>query len=172
MDPPAVRMVHKKYSQKRLPKRAPGKRIYVSLATFKKDLHIFDPEMSTKYTNAQVVEIMSLIFKKAAQRIVQKLWRMPFPNGSGLLYMKEAQISKDATAKGLEPETDSEIEAFLRKIRLGLKRVFLKWNKDRIRFPYKDIWEVRRSNGYFRSLLHAEVTEKAKGPSSYRGHII
>lgn len=169
-----IRTIHKPYSSKRLPKRAKGQRIYVSLATFKKDLHIFDPEISTRYSNAQVVEIMSLIFKKAAERIVKKLWRMPFPNGMGLLYMKEAQVSRGPTSEGRVPKTDGEIEALLRRIRLGLRRVFLKWNKDRVRFPYMDIWTVKRSNGYFRSFLHAEVVKRAEDPtqSNYRGHIM
>lgn len=169
-----IRTICKPYSSKRLPKKAKGQRIYVSLATFKKDLHIFDPELSTRYTNAQVVEIMSLILKKAAERIVKKLWRMPFPNGAGLLYMKEAQISCGPTSQGRVPKTDGEIEALLRRIRLGHKRVFLKWNKDRIRLPYMDIWTAKRSNGFFRSLLHAEVVKRAEDPtqSNYRGHIM
>src|SRR5690606_4995449 len=169
------RVVRKNYAeQKRLPKRPPGHRLFISEYTFKKDLHIFDPEMAAKYSNAEVVAILRACFKAAANKIVKELWRMPFPNQIGSLYMKEAQVSRIGESTGGKIVTDHQIELLLRECRLGMKRVFLKWNKQGRNFPFKNVWTVKRSNGYFRSLLFDEIIDRAEDPTrkNYRGHII
>ena len=168
-----VRVLRKPYVNKKLPKRAQGQRVYVSFSTFKKEIGSFDPEMRQLYTNKEIVAVLCLTMKKAVDRIIKKMWRMPFPNGMGLLYMKEAQRScSELQSKGIL--NDKRMEQLMREVRLGLKRVLLKWNKERVRFSYKDIWTVKKSNGYFRSVLYSEIIERAEDPTkpNYRGHII
>lgn len=168
-----TRVILKPYVKKKLPKRPPGKRQIVSLYLFKKDLGVFDPEMKAIYTNRQIVAVMKLIFKKAAQRIVSKLWRMPFPNGMGRVYMKENQIAtytKDENGRIKE----SSIENLMRECQTGMKRAKLFWNREHTRFPYRDIWNIRRSEGFLRSLLFDEIITRAEDPTkkNYRCHII
>lgn len=168
-----VRVIYRPYIQKKLPKRGLGKRQVVSLVQFKNDLAVFDPEMKATYNNSQITTIMKLIFKKAAQRIISRLWQMPFPNGNGRVYMRENQIqayTKDETGK----ITDSSIENLMRECRTGMKRARLYWNKEHVRFPYKDIWNIKRSNGFFRSALFNEIIGRAEDPTrkNYRCHIV
>lgn len=165
-----VFVVRKKYSQKKIRHTREKRRLSVSIKAFKVDLHIFDPEMRAKYDNVMIGAVMKLIFKKAAERIIQKLWRMPFPNGYGSLYMQQAQV----TGLGEKmAETKAGRTALLNEVHYGLKRVFLKWNKLGKKLPYKHIWKVRRSCGFFRSALHTEVVTRAEDQfkPNYRGHL-
>jgi hypothetical protein len=168
-----VRIIRKPYVSKKLSKKAPGKRVYVSTATFKKEIHHFDEMIAKKYTNTIIVAVLSAIFKKVAERIISKLWRMPFPNGVGFLYMKESQVSRTPKVS-VDKMTDTQLENILKQVRLGMRGVFLKWNKEGRRFPYKDIWTFKRSDGFFRSKLFNEILDRAEDPTrkNYRGHII
>lgn len=169
-----VFVVRKPYAQKRIPHLRSRRRLTVSLISFKKDLHIFDPDIRKRYTNQEVASVMKLIFKKVAERIIKKLWRMPFPNGVGSLYMKEAQRSNLGISTGGKLIKDTQIENLLREVRLGMRRVFLKWNKTGKRFPYRNIWRVAMSKGYFRTLKFNEIINRAEDPTrpNFRGHII
>lgn len=152
----------KPYSQKRLA-CIRVKKYEVSTPTFYSDLYVFDPEMKAKYNNGQVAKVLQLIFKKAAERIIKNLWRMPFPNGIGTLYMKEVQNSNATRAKSLSSQ-----------VRLGMRGVRLKWNKDGRKFPYRDIWSIRMCQGFFRNLKLKEIKERSEDPTkkNYRGHIM
>lgn len=167
-----IRIIRRPYSKKRLPKVKPGKCHVVSTYLFKNDLGIFDPEMKATYTNKQIVAVMKLIFKKVVERIIIKLWQMPFPNGMGRLYMKEAQVDRRNYD---DPNmSDQTIENLLRECQLGMKGSRLKWNKEHTRFPYRDIWDASKSKGFFRSCFFNEVMSRAEDPTkkNYRGHII
>lgn len=159
----------KLYSQKRIRHSRDKRKLSVSLESFTNDLHVFDAEIRSKYNNTVIRAVMKLIFKKAAERIVKKRWRMPFPNGFGSLYIQEAQV----TGVGMKSDSKSNLQRLLDEIYLGLKRSFLKWNKTGCDMPYRKIWKVARSLGYFRNLLTAEIIDRAEDPAkkSYRGHL-
>lgn len=145
----------------------------MSLVSFKRDIAIFDPDLPRQYTDKQITGVMKLIFRKAAERIIKKLWRMPLPNGAGSIYMKEAQISSIGESTGGKITTDRQIEALLREVRTGMKRVFLYWNKSGRKFPYRNIWRITMSKGFFRSLKFTEIIECAEDSErKYRAHII
>lgn len=164
-----VLVTRKPYSLKKIRHSRDKKKLSVSLKAFKTDLYIFDPEIRSKYSNTVITAVMKLIFKKAAERIIKKLWRMPFPNGFGSLYMLEAQI----TGICMKSDSPTNLKKLLDEVHFGLKRVRLKWNKQGRQFPYKGIWHIRRSKGFFRSALNIEVTERAEDrfKKNYRGHL-
>ena len=158
------RVCYKPYSQKRLAAvRSP--RLEVSTPTFCNDLHIFDSEMKEKYTNKQIASVLQMIFRLAAEKIIKNLWRMPFPHGVGTLYMKEVQITNP---------TKIDPVKLLRDLKRGMKGVRLKWNKDGRQFPYKNLWSVKASRGFFTNCKLKEIKERADDPTKkrYRAHII
>jgi len=167
-------VVHKPYAEKKIYHLHTKRRLSVSLNSFKRDIYIFDADIKERYTNRQIVMIMKLIFKKAAERIIKRLWRMPFPNGVGSLYMKEAQRSNHGLSTEGKIVTDTQIENILREVQLGMRKVFLKWNKSARNFPYKGTWRVSMSQGFFRSLKFNEIIDRAEDSrkQNYRGHII
>lgn len=164
-----ILVTRKPYSQKRIRHTREKRRLSVSIKAFKTDLHIFDPEIRTKYSNTVITAVMKLIFKKVAERIVKKLWRMPFPNGIGSLYILEAQV----TGISMKSDSPANLKKLLDEVHLGMKRARLKWNKQGREFPYKHIWGVKRSKGFFRSSLFSEVNDRANDQykKSYRGHL-
>lgn len=163
------------YRDKKIPKYKNRTKIYASPVLFAKDISIFDSDLAKRVDKTKIKETLSLIFKKCADRIIVDTWRMPFPNGMGNLYIKEAQISK-REIHGSENEITNDIQLIniLREVRTGLKRVYLKWAKSNQRFAYKDIWAFRRSSGYFRTRLYEEIIKRAEDPTlkTYKGHII
>jgi len=167
-------VVHKPYAEKKIYHLHTKRRLSVSLNSFKRDIYIFDADIKMRYSNRQIVSVMKLIFKKAAERIIKRLWRMPFPNGVGSLYMKEAQRSNHGKSTDGKIITDTQIENLLREVQLGMRKVFLKWNKFGKTFPYRSIWKVSMSQGFFRSLKFNEVIDRAEDPTkkNFRGHII
>lgn len=160
----------KLYSQKKIRHIHTKRRLSVSLSSFKTDLHIFDPEIREKYHNIVITAVMKLIFKKAAERVIKKLWRMPFPNGTGSIYIQQAQV----TGVGMKSESPSNLRILLNEVHLGMKRSFLKWDKTGKKFPYRKIWNIRKSKGFFRSFKFNEVLDRANDPmkKNYSGHII
>lgn len=170
-----ILVVRKKYSQKKIwHDRSKNKGLTVSIRSFVRDVHVFDADLAARYSQQKIGLVMKRIFKKVADRIVKKLWRMPFPNGMGSLYMKEAQISSTRYLAPDQAASDAQAEQLLREVELGLKRVFLKWNKRGVRFPYMKLWRIGQSKGYFRSVKFNEIIDRAEDQTrkNYRGHII
>jgi len=175
IDDGKVYVATKPYSQKKITGRTRRARLIVSIGTFASDLYVFDADIRSRYTNAQVTAVLKSIFKKVTERIIRKLWRMPFPNGSGSLYMQQRQIVRrvrpaDAPKKSLK----SAMDEIMRDESYLMRRAFLKWNKTGKKMPYKDIWRVKSSAGLFRSIKYDEVIgrENDREKQDYRAHII
>lgn len=167
-----VQVIKKPYASKKIYRdNYRNKCLLVSLTDFSHDIHLFDREMAERYTSAQRIDVMKLIFKKCVLRIVKNLWRMPFPNGIGTLYMAESQkkIMTPDELREFNSVEKSLIDTFQ-----GMRRVYLKWNKRGLNFIYRHIWKCNMSKGYFRSVKWEEIMSRAEDDTkkNYRAHII
>lgn len=166
---------YKPFSERPIRKKKRRSVLMVSHAEFAQDLKYFDEDLAKKLSKSDVAKILKLTFKKVAMRIIKDLWKMPFPNGVGRLYMVEKQIDISRFTKDENGNfTDNALKRVLDECEMGLKRTRIKWDKYGIRMPYNRIWQFVRSKGFFRSAKYQEVKSRAETPTkkNYRGHIV
>lgn len=170
-----VYVATKPYSEKSITGRTRRAQLAVSIGTFTADLYVFDEDIRNRYTNDQVSLVLKIIFKKAAEHIIKKLWRMPFPSGHGSVYMQARQNKRKYRPEGSPPrDVKLAVSAMMNDLSYELKRVFLKWNKHGKAIPYKNIWCIKACKGVFRSIKYQEISDRYNdaGKEDYRAHII